>query len=202
MASKQSTNSTPSEHPDFVDEKDSGTSAPLNQSESTDIAYQRFDRAQLSSITSLRDAIDLATAQFGGTMSIAETELADGFRKASEKDKESLIRAKLFFLDWQFNVGDYATEFVSIRAIQVNDDGTITKWIINDGGTGIPAELRFIEERTGRAGGLAVPRGLRVSVYKTDAATGKPITKQQIGEYIRDGKKIGQGATYYLDTSA
>jgi hypothetical protein len=200
MTSKQSTNK--SETPDFVDPDDAGTGVPLDTKENQDIAFQRFTREDLAGITTLQDAINLARAQFGEVLSIADTDLADGFRKATEDDKASLVRVPLFFLDWSFNVGDFSTEYVSIRAIQYRPDGSIVKWIINDGGVGIPAELKAIEERNGRSGGLAVPHGLRVSTYKTDAATGKPISKKEYAEYIRDHKKTSQGSTYYLDTSA
>lgn len=121
-----------------------------------------------------------AAALLGDSVDVAEQVLGDGF--ALLEDKDTLIGVPVILMEWSFNAGDFG-DFVSVRLVA--KDGR--KLIMNDGSTGIMAQLRSYTERTGRYHGLAVRRGLRRSDYTfPDPTTGKDKPAK----------------TYYLDTSA
>ena len=103
-------------------------------------------------------------------------------------EKETLIDVPFFVMSWRHNT-DKATgrPFVSVEAVTVEN----RKVVINDGSTGIMAQLCAIEERAGRAGGVMVPRGLRVSVYGVDGQ-GRPIAAGS------DEKPVSVAKTFYL----
>lgn len=90
--------------------------------------------------------------------------LGDGF--AILKDKGMAVDREFLILDWTFHNGDQG-EFVSMRII--NPQGEKAR--INDGSTGICAQLRELTEK-GITGGIHCPNGLRVSEYLTPE--GKP----------------------------
>ncbi len=164
-------------------------------------AETRFDKQDRTEIQSWDDALALARQAYGTVLNIHETELGDGFRVANEEDERRLIGVPLMLLEWRWNDGDFG-EFVSIVAVAQGADGQATKWILNDGSTGIREQVRDFETKYGRNGGLMVRQGLRVSDYTTDLDTGKPINKKDLVEYHKEGKKTGKGYTFYLDTSA
>lgn len=161
---------------------------------------QTFTDEALANIDSFADAIALATAEFGGVINAHEDKnLGTGFRLTDEADKYRLIGVPLLLLDWRFNAGDFGDDYISIHAIQQNEDGSASKLVINDGGSGICRDLRKYTGMTGRKGGLFVRRGLRVSEYDTIADggpdNGKPAPRDYKG-------KTGKGKTFYLDFSA
>ncbi len=161
-----------------------------------------FTREDLTNIASYDDAIRIAQEAFGTVVRIDETDMGDGFRVATEDDKRRLVGVPLVLLEWKWRDGDFGKDYCSILAVALNANGTSTKWVINDGGTGIAEDLKAYEGRTGRTGGLSVPKGLRVSDYFTDALTNLPISRGQLAEYHATGRKTGKGHTFYLDTSA
>lgn len=162
-----------------------------------------FDHDQLASIESFSQAVALATETFGGVVNAHEDpNLGTGFRLTTDEDKYRLCGVPLLLLDWRFNAGDYGDDYVSVHAIQQDENGKAIKLVINDGGTGICRDLRTYTEKTGRKGGVFCRRGLRVSEYDTDAETGLPIGKMMVAEYHKAGKKVGKGKTFYLDFSA
>ena len=162
-----------------------------------------FDNETLANIDTFAEAMALAVETFGGVVNAHEDKnLGTGFRLTDDEDKFRLMGVPLLLLDWRFNPGDYGDEFVSIHAIQQNDDGSATKLVLNDGGSGICRDLKRYTEKTGRKGGLFVRKGLRVSEYPTDTETGLPLSKVTENEYRRDGRKVGKGKTFYLDFSA
>jgi hypothetical protein len=162
-----------------------------------------FSRDELAGISSFQDAMALATSQYGGVIQAHDDpNLGTGFRIATEDDKYRLQGVPLLLLDWRFNEGDFAEDYVSIHAIQQEESGKAVKWVINDGGTGICKDLREYTVKTNRKGGVFLRRGLRVSEYPTDVDSGLPLSKSQEKEYIRDGRKVGKGKTFYLDFSA
>jgi hypothetical protein len=158
-----------------------------------------FDRDDYANIGSMQDAMALARAEFGDVILAHEDKnLGTGFRVAEEDDKFRLIKVPLFLLDWRFNTGDYAEDYVSIHAVQEAEDGSVVKWIINDGGTGICRDLREYTRKTGRKGAVFCRRGLRVSEYDTileGPEAGKPAPRDYVG-------RTGKGKTFYLDFSA
>lgn len=144
---------------------------------------QTFDPIALRSLSTLEDARRLIVEQMGGIVD-ATTEIGDGFTMVD--DKKSLLNTPMLIIAWVFAAGDFGDEFVVVRAMTERGD----KVIFTDGSTGISRQLREYEDRTGRAGGMMVPRGLRVSEYDTDA-NGQPTSDPTMAE--------GRGATFYLN---
>lgn len=139
-----------------------------------------FSTEELRSITSFEDALDLAQAKLGKGNPIpqASEELGDGFTLLDKDEKDLLIRRDLIILDWSFSAGDFDKEFVTMRVV-TRDGG---RYIVNDGSTGIAAQLRDYSDRTGRYSMLRVERGLRKSEYSNEHSE--------------------HAVTYYLDTSS
>ena len=142
---------------------------------SQDVATARISADDLRNITSFEDAARLAAEQNGGELFVASEELGDGFALLENKDQ--LIDVPLVIMDWSFHEGDHG-EFVSAHVVTRPGD----KFIVNDGSTGIYAQLRAFSDARGKFGGLAVNRGLRRSDYT------HPVH--------------GPATTYYLSTSA
>lgn len=178
---------------------------PTSKDDSKEVAQvpSTFTRDELSAIESFDDAMRLAVSAHGTVINAHETtELGDGFRIADEDDKRRLIGVPLMLLEWTFLPGDFAEDYVSVRAISQEDGGRIRKWVINDGGTGIARDLRDFTTKTGRTGGLSVRNGLRVSDYFIDPVTKQPLTKAERREYAAEDRKMAPASTFYLDTSA
>lgn len=135
-------------------------------------------------ITSFDEAVKLGEDTYGNVLD-ASQELGDGFAVLSTNDKGRLMNTPMFLVSWDFHKSDVgeAKEFVSIHAI--TKDGQ--KYIINDGSSGIYAQLReFTDEHDGRKGSFFVPRGLRESTYDYTDANGK----------------TSKATTFYLNTAA
>jgi hypothetical protein len=128
------------------------------------------------------NAMALVTDRLGAAPADASTELGTGFALVTNKDQ--LIGRAMLLVSWSFNVGDFGNaagekgQFVSITI--VTQDGG--KYIVNDGGSGIYAQLEAYTERTGLTGGMLVRKGFRKSEYSNDVTD--------------------HGVTHYLDTSA
>lgn len=163
---------------------------------------EAFDFDARASIASMGDAIALVNKRFGEVVAAHETpELGDGFRIASDDEKERLCGVPLMFLSWVFRPGDFDEEYVSCRVIS-QDGSAVRKWLINDGGTGICKELRAFQNVTGRTGGLFVKNGLRMSKYHIDAETREPLSRHEFRLAQSTGRKTIPAATFYLDSSA
>lgn len=161
-----------------------------------------FSDDDLSEVDSWETAMSFVDSAFeGGAINAAE-ELGTGFRIADEDDKLKLCDVPLLFMQWTFNPGDYGEDYVSCNVVQRYDNGSIAKWIVNDGSTGLCAELKAYTKKTGRSGGLGAPKGLRVSKYYIDAETKVPLTKAEVAEAISTKRKIVPAHTFYLNTSA
>lgn len=150
----------------------------------TDVAIPatRFSDDDLLAISSLDDVRTLLAANEIPLVA-ADQVLGNGFSIVN--DKGFLCGVPMILLGWSFNRGDNG-EFVSVNAVANLPGNTMGKFIINDGGSGIYAQLRKYTERTGKAAGLYVARGLRRSDYTYDDGSGVPK----------------QATTFYLDTSA
>lgn len=174
-----------------------------NREPGTEVMRNRlFTDNDLSDIESWEQVLAMATAVAeGDVIPNAADVLGTGFRIADEDDKIRLQGVPLVLLQWFRNDGDFGT-FVSINAVQRHDNGSITKWVINDGSTGIAQQLMAYEAKTGSNGPLAVPKGLRASNYYIDAESGQTLTKTEEREYLASGRKMVPAHTFYLDTSA
>lgn len=134
-------------------------------------------------ITSFDDALQLVQDKLGGEAVLA-SDLGDGFSVVDNKN--ALIGVMFIVLEVGFHTGDIKKddgtygEFASLRI--VTKDGR--KLVINDGGTGIPEQIRALWKHKPETIGkpIMVPKGLRVSKY--------------------DHPQYGSSETFYLDTSA
>lgn len=167
-------------------------------------------REELHDVDSWEAAVALSTSLHGDVLSITDTDMADGFRKATDADKDRMIGVPMHIISWRFAVGDYENEnvtdgsgdeFTVLHVVVKDVSGGSSKWIITDGGTGINRDLHDFTKKTGRMGGVTVPKGLRVSRYVIDAQTRMPVGKREARELLARGGKTEPAATYYLDTS-
>jgi len=141
-----------------------------------------FSRDELMAISSFDDAVRLAT-EIHGSVAYADQELGDGFALLSKEQKNLLCGVPLMLLEWKFRGGDFGN-FVTLRVIARNPDGSVSKYIVNDGSTGIAEQLADYQMNTGRVGGMFVGKGFRRSDYEVE-----------INGETRDA------STFYLDTS-
>lgn len=144
-----------------------------------------WDEETLRGVTTFQQAMELASQEYGPVVT-ADQELGDGFTVLSTEQKRLLVGRPMMVMEWSFYNGDQG-KFVAMRCMVQNADGGFSRYIINDGSTGIADQLARYTQRTGKMGALLVKRGLRASDYTyTDPATGeqRPAT------------------TFYLDTSA
>jgi hypothetical protein len=136
-------------------------------------------------ISTFEDAF--ALAQEMGAELVSATDLGDGFALLKTDDKESLVGRSCVFVSWQFSEGEMG-EFVSARVLAKNLNGSVDKVILNDGSTGICAQLRELTKEDA-ASMLYAPHGLRRSTYKISLPddNGNVIERE--------------ATTYYIDTS-
>lgn len=168
---------------------------------SKDLEVSRaFSDTDLSEIDSWETMLSFVDGAFGSVVSAGDV-LGTGFKIASEDDKMRLQGVPLMWLQWFFYEGEYG-EFVAANVVQRHDNGSITKWVITDGSTGIRLQLKEYTKKTGRNGGLASVKGLTVSNYYFDEDTKAVLTKAEVAEYITAGKKPKPAHTFYIDTSA
>lgn len=144
----------------------------------------------LRNVDSMSDAIALLRDSDVEAVNIADV-MGDGFTLVETADgKDAFIDKEFVILDWEFRPGDFGTPFVTMRVVTA-DDG---KYRINDGSTGIRAQLEAFSAQTGRFHGMHVPKGLRKSFYFIHRETREPVAKDY------DGPK-DPASTYYLNTS-
>lgn len=179
--------------------RNAGTDVEQVTVEAVELASD-YSREELAGINSFDDAIRLAQAKYGTVRNAQD--LGDGFRLAEKEDKFRLCGVPLMLLEWTFRDGDYGDMYVSIHAVAQEASGAISKWIINDGSTGINKQLQEYQGETGMPGGLMVRGGLRASEYDTDLESGEPITKKEAARRQSQGIKTGRGCTFYLATNA
>lgn len=133
--------------------------------------------AALSELSSFDDALALINDVFGGAVVEADKELGTGF--AVLEDKNRLIGVPMIAVKIDEHNGDHGP-FVSLHV--VTSDGR--KYIVNDGSSGIYAQVVTLWERKPQYRGmpLMVRQGLRRSDYTHP--------------------EHGPSTTFYLNTSA
>lgn len=94
-------------------------------------------------------------------------------------DKTQLVGVPFVLVHWNFYDGDMG-EFVSMWVVDKDD----RRFIVNDGSTGIYAQLRALTNKTGQDSMVRCPHGLRVSNYTYTDPQGKERPAQ----------------TFYIDT--
>ena len=152
--------------------------------------FTGFTREELKDITSFED-IEKLFAQRNVEIESASEELGDGFVVLEREGKDQLLGRTVMILSWAFSEGDFG-EFVTARMVTRLDNGTVGKFIVNDGSTGLCRDLKtYTEGHKGRRVGLFAQHGLRKSEYM------KSLPDPKTGE-MKDSPAV----TYYLDTSA
>lgn len=160
--------------------------------ETTEIVRRTPSIEQLKAIQNFDDVKRLA-AELNNDI-VSSTELGDGFALLDTKDKDRLIGLPIMVIGWNFSMGDMG-EFVTARVLAQEANGTFSKYIINDGSTGIYDQLKRISQLNPNAGIVTAIRGLRKSEYFVPVE----VTDEQTGETSTVQKK---STTYYIDTSA
>lgn len=148
-----------------------------------------FTATELADIDSFDAALALIGEKMGGTV-VNSSDLGDGFSLLGTNDKGQLVGVPLVVMSVTFSEGEYVRADGSGQKIKgtfatlriVTKDGR--KLILNDGSTGICAQLQELYERRPAVAGQPIlcAKGLRVS------------------EYVHP--EHGAAKTYYLDTSA
>ena len=134
----------------------------------------RFTDGILASMDTWDEALHVFEVSGIGVESIED--YGTGFKLLN--DKSRLVGVPLLVIEWRFtaskkytNDAGEPTEFVSAMVITKHGD----RYIVNDGSTGIAAQLRMVQDqRTGKGhpnpqAGLLVPEGLKRSEYTNEA---------------------------------
>lgn len=123
-----------------------------------------IEERDLRSVASFDDAMGLLD-NFHGAESYDN--YGNGFEILDNKNR--LVDNPFVVLEWRFNKSkQFAQEFVSMLVVTKSGE----KLIVNDGSTGIAAQMRMVTDERIRTGarspqtGLLVSRGLRRSDYK------------------------------------
>jgi hypothetical protein len=157
----------------------------------------------LRGVDSFAAALALAEQTYGDVLSFSG-EMGNGFRIL--QDKAQLVSVRCLFLNWRFSEGDFG---VFVSAAVVTEDGS--KYIVNDGSTGMYADLMEYSARTGRFGGMVADNGLRVSEYATCTGCNspRPSRVEVCTNTLHNGSVCGDtdtgrglSTTYYVDLSA
>lgn len=182
-------------------------SKDITVSDLAERSLERWDDAELRGLTDYEQAVKQAADLYGGIDDVSK-EIGNGFAVLAKDDKARLVGKPFVALFWTFNAGDYGDYFATMFAI--SPDGA--KFIINDGSSGVYAQLRdYSVTHDGRMGGLSVPAGLRASEYPTCKTCGKPRPKniEVCTNLMNNGTDCNDksdardtGRTFYLDTAA
>lgn len=119
-----------------------------------------YDITELRGVTSFNDAKSLATEKFG-ELDNASDVMGSGFTVLNGSEKTRLIGVPFVILSMDFNAGDQGP-FVSFLVVTKDN----AKYVVNDGSSGIYAQLDEWFLRTSKAGGILVEGGLRKSDYE------------------------------------
>jgi hypothetical protein len=151
--------------------------------------FARPDNDTLRSIVTVED-MQAFLASRGMEFVDGSAELGTGWVRADDDEaaKRELVDKPLAIFWWTIQPGDFhrvdpntgeavRTNFVSMFVRTEAGE----RLIITDGSTGIARELEAYTKRTGRTGGLVLPRGFRESPYRIDATTKRPVPRDYDG---------------------
>lgn len=158
----------------------------------------RYDDEAFRDAQSWDDFVRLAQEAYG-QIDDAGHVLGDGSTLLKEEDKKRLVGVPLMFMNWNFYPGDFGADFVAARVVARNPDGSASKYIINDGSTGVCDTLREYTKRTGKNGALFARHGLRTSEYTYCAACGEVKSQPALDAHHASEHK--RAMTYYIDTA-
>lgn len=153
----------------------------------------KIDDDTLRGLNSFADVIELAQTKLGAEIISASDVIGDGLTVLNGDDKTQLIGLDCVFITWEFHLGDQGP-FVSAIVVAKGAGGVMLKTRVNDGSTGIYAQLHDFTAKTNRQSMLRVAKGLRASRYFFEEGTGTI--------YKEGGPGRKSATTFYLDTSA
>lgn len=153
------------------------------------------DEDVLRDIATFDQAYALAAESYGGVVDASDL-LGTGFEVLNSDDKSRLLNVPLIVLDSRIHDGEQG-EFCSL--VVVTEQGA--RYIVNDGSTGIFAQVLRLRQKTEKEGGWLIRHGLRDSEYSTCTNCGKPRQSKETecGVCGDDSPKRGMGRTFYLD---
>lgn len=131
--------------------------------------------------------LDAYFAQQGGIIEIA----GSPYTLLSKSDKAKLEGRRFMIVDTRWYASkQYGNDVVAVAVMTAEPIDGETKFLFNDGSTGVCQQLKGIVASTGRRGGFLVPRGLRASnyTYVERDFDGVPIP----------GKPEIEATTYYI----
>lgn len=165
------------------------------KSTDVDIASKVRDEDVLRDITTFDQAYELARESYGGVVDASEM-LGTGFEVLNSDDKSRLVNVPLIVLDSRIHEGDQGM-FCSL--VIVTEQGA--RYVVNDGSTGIYAQVLRLREKTEKEGGWLIRHGLRQSEYATCKNCGKPRTAKEAECDVcgDENAERGTGRTFYLD---
>jgi len=130
-------------------------------------AQRRLSDDDLELMNSYADALGYAASN-----NIAAVDISDygtGVELLDKAGKNRLVGVEFIILDWQWRTGDFAEDYVSLTVM--TRDGS--KYVINDGSTGIREDVRRLERKLGGAKAVVkVTKGLSRGDYTYVAADG------------------------------
>lgn len=157
------------------------------------LVTKTFTDEDMRNLQSFEQALALTQATHGEIVD-ASNVLGDGFPVLDNKNKAKLVGVPLLLMDWTFYDGNFG-KFVSAIVAVKNEDGTLGRWRLNDGSTGIANDLAKYTEETGKSGGLIVQGGLRASDYTYCSECRKPV---DVFEDANHRTSHAAAITYYL----
>lgn len=183
MPAPKATDSLRDGEKSFDDESDTGEIATVGRKVSIQTAAGGTLLADSSELKQLSFS-DYQAMFEGQLVSVSDEELSDQFGPIlNDRAKDRLVGVPFIVVSWTFNHSEkFGADFVSMLVVTQSSE----KFIVNDGSTGICAQLQVASAKKGITGGLACPKGLRASDY-------------DLPEPLPVGNKAGR--TYYLDTS-
>ena len=128
--------------------------------EAGELSVREWTDDDLRSIKTVEDAIQ----QFEAVTDVKDV-LGTGFDILNDKDR--LVGAPFMIVTAREHKGDFG-RFVTCFLVTDNGD----RWIINDGSTGIAAQLLSLKDSHGITDGILVKEGLRRSDYTFTAEDG------------------------------
>jgi hypothetical protein len=176
--------------PDSTQEEIDAAKADLDRSMQV-ATRSLFSDAELGAITTFADAAELLASK---NVPVESSEdYGTGFHILP--DKVALVNKPFLILSWRFNEGDFGDRgFVSVELITEDDK----KYVMNDGSTGVCAQLHEISAVRMAKGsstpqvGLIVKNGLTRTQYWYNETSGETSGK------AKEGKGWVPASTYYL----
>lgn len=130
-------------------------------------AQTRLSDDDLERMSSYADVAAYATE--AGLAAVDVSDYGTGVELLDKNGKNRLVGVEFLILDWQWRTGDFAEEgYVSLTLM--TKDGS--KYVLNDGSTGIREDVRRLERKIGGKAIVKVGKGLSRGDYTYVAPDG------------------------------